>query len=169
GLGLLRSSPAIGALMVSAFLARTPLKRNAGKLMFAAVTVYGLSTIVFGLSSWLWLSMAALAVYGGADAISVVVRHSLVQTRTPNEMLGRVMAVNSLFTGTTSNLGQFESGAVAALLGVVPSVLIGGVGAIMIVFLWTRLFPDLVRVQSVVPEKDPNADAAVAAATAVKP
>jgi MFS family permease len=168
GLGLLRSSPAIGALMVSAFLARTPLKRNAGKLMFAAVTVYGLSTIVFGLSSWLWLSMAALAVYGGADAISVVVRHSLVQTRTPNEMLGRVMAVNSLFTGTTSNLGQFESGAVAALLGVVPSVLIGGVGAIMIMFLWTRLFPDLVRVQSVVPEKDPNADAAVAAATAVK-
>ncbi len=154
GLGLLRSSPAVGAILVSLFLARTPLKRNAGKLMFAAVIVYGLSTIVFGLSAWLWLSMGALAVYGGADAISVVVRHSLVQTRTPNDMLGRVMAVNSLFTGTTSNLGQFESGAVAALFGAVPSVLIGGIGAIMIVFLWWRLFPQLAQVQSVVPEND---------------
>lgn len=154
GLGLLRSSPAVGALLVSAFLSRLPIKRNAGKLMLGAVVVYGMATLVFGFSEYIWLSMLALAVVGGSDAVSVVVRHSLVQTRTPNDMLGRVMAANSMFTGTTSNLGQFESGAVAALLGTVPSVLIGGAAAIAIALAWGKIFPALATVQSVVPEDD---------------
>jgi MFS family permease len=153
GLGLLRSAPAIGALTVSVFLARTALKQRVGHIMFASVIVFGFSIVVFGLSSSLLLSVAALAVYGAADAVSVVIRHSLVQTRTPNEMLGRVIAVNSLFTGTSGSLGQFESGAVAALVGAVPSVLIGGVGAILIAIAWMRLFPDLARVESVTVEK----------------
>ena len=94
-----------------------------------------------------------LAITGAADSISVVVRHSLVQTRTPNNMLGRVMAVNSTFTGTTSNLGRFESGAVAALLGVGPAIFVGGIGAAAVAILWIRLFPDFWRVQSVIPEQ----------------
>ncbi len=153
GLGLLRSAPAMGALMVSVFLARVSLRRRAGQMMIGSVIVFGLSVIVFGLSTSLVLSIAALAVYGAADAVSVVIRHSLVQSRTPNDTLGRVMAVSSLFTSSAGTLGQFESGALAALVGVVPSVLIGGFGAIAIALLWTRLFPDLWRVQSVIPEK----------------
>jgi MFS family permease len=153
GFGLLRSSPAVGALLMSGFLTRMSINRRAGHIMIGAVVVYGLSIAAFGLSKWLPISMIALAVSGAADAVSVVVRHSLVQTRTPNEMLGRVMAVNSTFTGTTSNLGQFESGAVAALLGSVPSVLIGGFGAVLVALLWIRLFPEFWRVQSVIPEK----------------
>lgn len=154
GFGLLRSSPAVGALLMSGFLTRMSINRRAGHIMIGAVIVYGLSIAAFGLSTWLPISMIALAVSGAADAVSVVVRHSLVQTRTPNEMLGRVMAVNSTFTGTTSNLGQFESGAVAALLGSVPSVLIGGFGAVLVALLWIRLFPAFWRVQSVLPEKE---------------
>jgi MFS family permease len=153
GLGLLRSAPAVGALLMSGYLAHTLIKERAGHIMIGAVIAYGLSIVVFGLSESIILSMIALAASGAADAVSVVVRHSLVQTRTPNEMLGRVMAVNSTFTGTTSTLGQFESGVVAALIGVVPSVLIGGFGAIAIALLWIRLFPDFWRVQSIIPDK----------------
>jgi hypothetical protein len=121
--------------------------------MIGAVVVYGLATAVFGFSTWLWLSMLMLAITGAADSVSVVVRHSLVQTRTPNDMLGRVMAVNSTFTGTTSNLGQLESGLVAALLGAGPAVVVGGLGAAAVALLWIKLFPDFWRVQSVIPEK----------------
>jgi MFS family permease len=154
GMGLLRSSPAVGALIVSAFLSHLPITRNAGKIMLGAVVVYGVATLLFGLSTNIFLSMVALAIVGGSDAVSVVVRHSLVQTRTPNEMLGRVMAANSMFTGTTSNLGQFESGALAALIGTQPAVLFGGVAAILIALAWGKIFPPLANVQSVVPEDD---------------
>jgi hypothetical protein len=97
--------------------------------------------------------MLMLGITGAADSVSVVVRHSLVQTRTPNEMLGRVMAVNSTFTGTTSNMGQFQAGAVAALIGAGPGAVIGGLGAFAIALLWIKIFPDFWRVQSVIPEK----------------
>jgi MFS family permease len=153
GLGLLRSSPAVGALVMSFVLSNIQINKHAGRIMIGAVVVYGLATAVFGFSSWLWLSMLMLAITGAADSVSVVVRHSLVQTRTPNEMLGRVMAVNSTFTGTTSNLGQFESGVVAALIGAGPAVVIGGLGAAGVALLWIKLFPDFWRVQSVSPEK----------------
>jgi hypothetical protein len=153
GLGLLRSSPATGALLMSFFLANIQIDRHAGRIMIGAVVVYGLATTIFGFSSWLPISMLALAVTGAADSVSVVVRHSLVQTRTPNEMLGRVMAVNSTFTGTTSNLGQFQAGAVAALIGAGPGAVLGGLGAAGIALLWIKLFPEFWRVQSIIPEK----------------
>ncbi len=153
GLGLLRSAPAAGALMMSGYLSNIRIDKHAGRIMIGAVVIYGLATAAFGFSSWLWLSMIMLAITGAADAVSVVVRHSLVQTRTPNEMLGRVMAVNSTFTGTTSNLGQFESGVVAALIGAGPAVVVGGLGAAGLAVLWIRLFPDFWRVQSIIPEK----------------
>jgi MFS family permease len=153
GLGLLRSAPATGALMMSGYLSNIRIDKHAGRIMIGAVVIYGLATAAFGVSPWLWLSMIMLAITGAADAVSVVVRHSLVQTRTPNEMLGRVMAVNSTFTGTTSNLGQFESGVVAALIGAGPAVVVGGLGAAGIAVLWIKLFPDFWRVQSIIPEK----------------
>jgi MFS family permease len=150
GLGLLRSSPAFGALLMSIILSRYSIDRNAGKIMIATVMSDGAAIVVFGLSSWLALSMLALAVMGASDSISVIIRHSLVQTRTPNDMLGRVMAVNSMFTGTSSTLGEFRAGVVASLFGATASVLIGGAGAILIALLWARLFTDLVRVDSIV-------------------
>jgi MFS family permease len=153
GLGLLRSSPAVGALLMSFVLSNFQINKHAGRIMIGAVVVYGLATAVFGYSTWLWLSMLMLGITGAADSVSVVVRHSLVQTRTPNDMLGRVMAVNSTFTGTTSNLGQLESGLVAALLGAGPAVVVGGLGAAGVALLWIKLFPDFWRVQSVIPEK----------------
>jgi MFS family permease len=153
GLGLLRSAPAVGALVISGYLANVHIDRNAGQVMVGSVAVFGLATAVFGLSSWLWLSLLALAVTGAADAVSVVVRHSLVQIRTPNEMLGRVAAVNSTFTGTTGSLGQFQSGAVAALVGAGPAAVLGGIGAAGLALLWIRLFPDLWKLQSLVAEK----------------
>jgi predicted MFS family arabinose efflux permease len=145
GLGLLRAAPAAGALLVSLYLARRPIQRRAGQIMFGAVAIYGLATLVFGLSHWLPLSLTALAVTGAADMISVVVRQSLVQLDTPNEMRGRVSAVNSIFIGASNQLGEFESGMSAAWLGAVPSVLIGGTATLLIVALWTRLFPALAR------------------------
>jgi MFS family permease len=153
GLGLLRASPAAGALLMSFYLSNVQIDKHAGRIMIGAVVVYGLATAVFGFSTWLPLSMLALAITGAADSVSVVVRHSLVQTRTPNEMLGRVMAVNSTFTGTTSNLGQFEAGTVAALIGAGPAAVVGGLGAAVVAVLWIKLFPDFWRVQSVIPEK----------------
>jgi hypothetical protein len=152
-LGLLRSAPAIGALTVSIVLARYSLDRRVGPILFATTAVFGLSILVFALSTSLLLSIAALAIYGASDAISVVIRHSLVQLRTPGDMLGRVMAINSMFTGTSSTLGEFRSGAVAAAFGAVGSVLIGGVGALLIALLWMRLFPDLARVDALSPDR----------------
>jgi MFS family permease len=148
GLGLLRASPAIGALAMSIVLARYPLQTNAGRKMLWAVAIFGLATIVFALSTSIVLSVAALFVVGASDTVSVVVRSSLVQLLTPDEMRGRVNAVNSLFIGTSNQLGEFESGMVAALLGPVLTGIAGGIGTIVVVLLWRRLFPDLARVKT---------------------
>ncbi|MFZ4287449.1 MFS transporter [Variovorax sp. HJSM1_2] len=143
GLGLLRASPAVGALLTSVVLTRWPLQRRVGRTLLLAVAVYGLCMVSFGLSPYLWLSMLVLAISGGADMVSVVVRQTLVQLETPNEMRGRVSAVNSVFIGASNQLGEFESGATAALLGPVGSVVLGGVGTLLVAALWLRLFPSL--------------------------
>ena len=151
GLGLLRSAPAIGALAVSIVLANHAFRGRIGAILFSAMIAFGLSMIAFALSTSLVLSIAALACFGACDAVSVVIRHSLVQTRTPNEMLGRVMAINSMFTGTSGTLGEFRAGAVAAGFGTFTAVLAGGVGALVIALLWMRLFPQLLRVDRIEP------------------
>jgi MFS family permease len=147
GLGLLRAAPAVGALGMSVFLARHAIERRAGLLMFGTVCSFGLASIVFALSTALALSFVALAVYGLSDAISVVIRQSLVQTRTPHDMLGRVMSVNSMFSGSSGTLGEFRAGAMADWIGTVPSALIGGLGVIVVALIWMRLFPALRSVQ----------------------
>lgn len=146
GLGLLRSAPAAGAALMAFWLAHHPLERNAGARMFMAVGVFGLATVVFGLSSSFWLSLGALAVLGAADMISVVVRQTLVQARTPDEMRGRVSAVNFVFIGASNELGEFESGVTAALFGTVPAVVIGGIGTLAVAALWAWRFPALRKV-----------------------
>jgi len=148
GLGLLRSAPALGALLTSIVLARYPIERQVGRVMLRAVVVFGAATVVFGVSTNLALSLLALAVLGASDVVSVVIRVSLVQLRTPDAMRGRVSAVHSLFTGTSNQLGEFESGLTAALFGAVPAVLIGGLGTITVAALWTYLFPELRRVSA---------------------
>ena len=150
GLGMLRGAPAIGALAMSLFLARHPLRRRVGRTMFAAVTVFGIATIVFALSSSFTLSLAALALLGASDMVSVVIRSSLIQLETPDAMRGRVGAVNSVFIGSSNQLGEFESGLTAVWFGVVPSVVIGGVGTLIVVLLWIRLFPGLARTDRLV-------------------
>lgn len=148
GLGLLRTAPALGALAMSVFLARNPLRHRVGRIMFSSVFIFGVATIVFAVSTSFTLSICALVVLGAADVISVVIRSSLVQIETPDEMRGRVSAVNSMFIGTSNQLGEFESGVTAALFGTVPAVAIGGIGTIVVVLLWMRLFPSLLRVDS---------------------
>lgn len=143
GLGLLRAAPAVGALLLSVWLARHPLERRVGRTLIGAVAVFGVAMLVFALSASFWLSLIALAVSGAADMVSVVIRQTLVQLGTPDEMRGRVSAVNSVFIGASNQLGEFESGATAALLGPVGSVLLGGVGVLLVAGLWTRLFPAL--------------------------
>lgn len=145
GLGLLRSAPAVGALIMSIVLTRWPIQRQAGRTMFIAVAVFGVSMLVFGLSTLFTLSFLALAVSGAADMVSVVIRQSLVQLDTPNEMRGRVSAVNSIFIGASNQLGEFESGATAALLGPVGSVVLGGLGTLLVAALWMRWFPALAQ------------------------
>src|SRR5262245_2899834 len=149
GLGLLRSAPAVGALAMSVLLAHRAIDRRIGDLLFGSVAVFGISIIVFALSTSLLLSLAALTVYGMADTVSVVIRQSLIQTRTPHDMLGRVLAVNSLGTGSSGTLGEFESGVLAQWLGAIPSALIGGLGAIAITVAWMWLFPTLRRLESI--------------------
>ncbi len=148
GLGMLRAAPAAGALLTSLYLARHPLRHHVGTKMFLAVATFGLATVVFGLSTLFPLSLLALAVLGASDVVSVVVRSSLVQIATPDAMRGRVSAVSSMFIGTSNQLGEFESGATAALLGTVPAVVLGGLGTIAVALLWSRLFPSLRRVQN---------------------
>jgi MFS family permease len=145
GLGLLRAAPACGALVMSVVLTHRPVGRHAGPILLAGVVVFGLATVVFGVSTALPLSLAALAILGAADLLSVVIRHSLVQMRTPDAMRGRVSAAHSLTTGTSNQLGEFESGLLAALFGPVPAVLIGGIGTIVIAAVWTQRFPELRR------------------------
>jgi MFS family permease len=148
GLGVLRAAPALGALVMSLVLARRPLRRRAGITMFGAVIIFGLATIVFAVSTWLPLSLAALVVLGAADVVSVVIRMSLVQRSTPNEMRGRVSAVNFIFIGTSNQLGEFESGVTAAWLGTVPAVALGGLGTIAVALLWARYFPALRKIET---------------------
>lgn len=143
GFGVLRAGPAIGASAVAIYLAVNPIRKHAGTFMFCGVAVFGVMTIVFGLSKFLPLSVAALAVLGGADMLSVYVRQTLVQLVTPDPMRGRVAAVSSLFIGASNELGEFESGVVARLLGPVGAAVFGGVGAIVVTGLWAKLFPAL--------------------------
>jgi MFS family permease len=147
GLGVLRAAPAVGALLMTAYLARHTINRHVGLRMFQAVIVFGAATVVFALSQWMWLSVLALAMLGAADTISVVIRFSLVQLATPDEMRGRVGAVNFLFINASNQLGQFESGVTAALFGTVPAAVLGGVGTIAIALLWMKLFPALRKVE----------------------
>lgn len=146
GLGLLRSAPAVGASTVAFLLASFPLRRRAGAAMLVAVAVFGVATIVFGLSRSFAVSVVALLVLGGADMVSVVVRSTLIQTRTPDAMRGRVGAVNLVFIGASNELGEFESGVTAAWLGPVTAVVIGGVGTCVVVVLWALLFRELAKI-----------------------
>jgi MFS family permease len=143
GFGLLRAAPAIGATVIGIVIARRPLVRHAGLVMFAGVGVFGAATVVFGVSRWLWLSAAALAVLGAADMLSVFVRGTLIQLKTPDAMRGRVGAVSNLFVGASNELGEFESGIAARLLGVVGAAVFGGVGALAATGLWAWMFPAL--------------------------
>ena len=150
GLGLLRSAPAVGAVLTGIALAHFPLRRGAGLTMLYCVFGFGAFTIVFGLSRNLALSLASLALTGGFDMVSVFVRQTLVQLATPDAMRGRVSAVNSVFISASNEVGQFESGVTAQWFGTVPSVVLGGLGTIAIVLLWLRLFPALRRVEQTV-------------------
>ena len=154
GLGLLRSAPAVGALTMTILLSHYPIERRIGPAMFASVAVFGIATIIFGLSTWMPLSLIALAVLGASDSISVVIRFTLVQIETPEDKRGRVSAVNYLFVGSSNTLGDFESGTVAAWLGAVPAVLIGGIGSLLIAGIWMLLFPTLRRIDRYQPAKD---------------
>jgi MFS family permease len=146
GLGLLRAAPAVGALAMALVLTRWSFERAAGKILFAAVATYGLATIVFALSGSFILALAALIVLGASDMVSVVLRMTLVQLGTPDAVRGRVTAVNGLFIGASNQLGEFRAGAMASWFGAVPAVLIGGIGTLVIVAVWMRLFPKLARV-----------------------
>jgi MFS family permease len=143
GLGVLRSAPALGAAMLGLALGQRALSQRAGRAMFACVAIFGIATIVFGLSENFVLSIAALFVLGASDMVSVYVRTTLTQLATPDAMRGRVSAVNRLFVGASNELGEFESGVTATWFGTVPAVVIGGVGTLVIVALWYRLFPSL--------------------------
>jgi MFS family permease len=145
GLGILRSSPAVGAALVALWLAHHPIPGRAGRRMFACVAIFGLATIGFALSRSFWLSLVALVTLGGADMVSVVVRGTLVQVSTPDVMRGRVSAVNSMFIGASNELGEFESGLTAAWLGTVPATVLGGLGTLAVVAVWWRCFPTLRR------------------------
>jgi MFS family permease len=147
GLGVLRGAPAAGSVLMTAFLARHTIQRKAGLRMFQAVIVFGLMKVVFAVSHDLWLSLAALALMGAADTLSMVIRISLVQLATPDEMRGRVGAVNFLFITASNQLGEFESGTVAALIGAMPAAILGGVGTILVALLWMNLFPTLRHVE----------------------
>lgn len=143
GFGLLRAAPAIGSTAVGIYLATFSIPGRAGKVMFAGVAVFALATIAFGLSNTLWLSVAALIILGGADMLSVFVRHTLIQLVTPDPMRGRVAAVSSLFIGASNELGEFRAGVSARFIGPVASVVLGGVGALAVTLGWIKLFPAL--------------------------
>jgi MFS family permease len=167
GLGLLRSAPAIGAAVMGAYLAYHPLRRKVGRTMFAAVAVFGLATIVFGISTSFTLSLAALFVTGAADMVSVVIRLTLVQLSTPGAMRGRVSAVNMAFINASNELGEFESGVTAALLGTVAAVVVGGAGTCVVVLLWAYLFPEIRALERLTDAK--AAEPAAASPTSASP
>jgi MFS family permease len=150
GLGLLRSAPGIGAGVMALLIAYQPIRKRAGATMLWCVAGFGLFTIVFGLSRSLLLSLISLFFVGAADMVSVVVRGVLIQIETPDEMRGRVNAVDMIFIGASNELGEFESGLAAQWLGAVPAVVLGGVGAILVTVLWAWMFPELRRADTLV-------------------
>jgi MFS family permease len=152
GLGILRSAPGVGAILMALAIARWPLRRRAGIIMLWCVFGFGVFTVVFGVSRSLPLSLAALALIGACDMVSVIVRHTLIQLGTPDAMRGRVSAVNVVFIGASNEVGQFESGITAQWFGAVPAVLLGGLGTILVVALWAWRFPELRRVNELVGE-----------------
>jgi MFS family permease len=156
GFGWLRAAPGIGAAIVAIALSWRPITRHVGTLMFAGVAVFGLATVVFGMSENFLLSLAALATLGGADMVSVYIRHMLVQLETPDAIRGRVSAVNAVFIGASNELGEFESGLTAAWWGLKPAVVVGGLASFAIAVLWTRYFPGLRRIDKF-PEPEPPA------------
>ncbi|MGQ0671685.1 MAG: MFS transporter [Hyphomicrobium sp.] len=143
GLGMLRAATGAGALLMSLWLLRSPIGRQAGRMMVGAVSVYGLAIVAFGASSLVWLSVIALAVLGAADMVSVFIRQTLIQLKTPDQVRGRVSAVNLTFIGASNELGEFRAGSMAALIGAVPAVILGGAGAILASLVWLRIFPEL--------------------------
>jgi MFS family permease len=155
GLGVLRSMPAAGAAVMAVALAYKPLRRRSGVMMFLGVAVFGVSTIIFGLSRSVTVSLIALFAVGASDMISVVVRSTLVQVATPASMRGRVSAVNGVFIGASNELGQFESGVTAQWFGAVPAVVLGGVGTLIVVAVWARMFPSLRKLDRLIPVYEP--------------
>ncbi|MDA4845496.1 MFS transporter [Hoeflea poritis] len=147
GLGLLRAAPGVGAVAMALYLAAHPFRSRAGATMFVAVGIFGAATTVFGMSTIAWVSIAALAVMGAADMISVYVRQTLIQLWTPDALRGRVSAVNMVFIGASNELGEFRAGGMAALIGAVPAVVVGGIGAMGIAGVWAILFPALRKIQ----------------------
>ncbi len=147
GLGILRAAPAVGALLITVSLTRWSFTRGVGRIEFITVAIFGVATIVFASTGSFWLAWCALAVMGGADAISVVIRLTLLQLETPDDMRGRVSGVNSLFVSMSNQIGDFRAGLVANFIGAVPAVLVGGIGTLMVVLLCIRLFPELYRVE----------------------
>jgi MFS family permease len=143
GLGMLRAAPGVGALLMAAYLSVRPISDHAGRVMFIGVAIFGLSTVVFGLSTTAWLSIAALFVMGASDMVSVTVRETLMQLWTPDAVRGRVNAVNSVFVGASNELGEFRAGMMATLIGVMPAIAFGGIGTIAVAALWSRWFPQL--------------------------
>src|SRR5512138_1291856 len=156
GLGIMRAAPSIGALIVAFLIAHRPPMKNAGRTLFIAVAGFGFATIVFGISRWFWLSVLMLATLGGLDNISVVIRGTLLLTQTPDEMRGRVSSVNSIFIGVSNEMGSFESGTVAGLLGPIFAVVSGGIGTILVVLAIARIFPEMVHLKTLdVPQREP--------------
>jgi MFS family permease len=145
GLGWLRAAPGVGAALTGLVLSVHPVTQRVGRWMFGGVILFGLATLVFGVSTSFWISLAALTVLGAGDMVSVYIRHLLVQLETPDDIRGRVSAVNAVFIGASNELGEFESGLVAALLGAVPAVIVGGSATLLVALAWTRLFPELWR------------------------
>ena len=152
GFGLLRAAPAVGALAMSLFLARFQIKRHAGRKLFVSVVVFGLATVVFGFSTSFWVSIAALAVTGASDMVSMIIRAAVVQIATPPEMRGRVSAVNALFIGASNELGGFESGVTAQWWGAVWATIVGGIGSLVVAGAWAGMFPKLRAADELTPE-----------------
>src|SRR6185437_3152414 len=154
GLGLLRAAPAAGALLMSLWLARHDMQRRVGPIMFASVAGFGVATLVFAVSTALWLSLLALFALGAFDMVSMVIRGALVQLDTPDDMRGRVSAVNAIFINTSNQLGEFESGMLSAWLGAVSATVLGGIGTLLVVGQWMAMFPSLRRRQQLHVEKN---------------
>lgn len=148
GLGLLRAAPGAGAIVVAILLAAYPIRHRAGMLMFAGVGLFGVGTVIFGLSQSVWLSIAALALMGASDMISVYVRETLIALWTPDDVRGRVNAVNMVFVGASNELGEFRAGTMAAMIGAVPAVVVGGIGTLAVACIWAAGFPQLRRIDS---------------------